>query len=52
MSTVDKLKRLSAMRDEARQGGGAKRLDQQHSRGKLSARERLDGYIARSKELA
>jgi len=42
VSTVDKLKRLSAMRDEARQGGGAKRLDQQHSRGKLSARERLD----------
>jgi len=42
VSTVDKLKRLSAMRDEARQGGGAKRLDQQHARGKLSARERLD----------
>jgi propionyl-CoA carboxylase beta chain len=42
VSTVDKLKRLSAMRDEAREGGGAKRLDQQHARGKLSARERVD----------
>ena len=42
MSTVDKLNRLAAMRDEAQQGGGAKRLGQQHARGKLSARERLD----------
>jgi propionyl-CoA carboxylase beta subunit len=42
VSTVDKLKRLNAMRDEARHGGGAKRLDQQHARGKLTARERLD----------
>jgi acetyl-CoA carboxylase carboxyltransferase component len=42
VSTVDKLKRLDAMRDEARQGGGARRLEQQHARGKLSARERLD----------
>ena len=42
MSTADKLQRLTAMREEARQGGGAKRLDQQHARGKLLARERLD----------
>jgi acetyl-CoA carboxylase carboxyltransferase component len=42
VSTADKLQRLATMRDDARQGGGAKRLDQQHSRGKLSARERLD----------
>ncbi|MGH2446857.1 MAG: acyl-CoA carboxylase subunit beta [Candidatus Limnocylindria bacterium] len=42
MSTADKLERLAAMREEARLGGGAKRLEQQHARGKLSARERLD----------
>ena len=32
----------ATMREDARLGGGAKRLDQQHARGKLSARERLD----------
>ena len=42
MSTADKLNRLHAMREEALQGGGARRVEQQHARGKLSARERLD----------
>jgi acetyl-CoA carboxylase carboxyltransferase component len=42
VSTADKLDRLLSMREEARQGGGTKRLEQQHARGKLSARERLD----------
>ena len=42
MSTADKLERLQRMREEALLGGGAKRLDQQHARGKLSARERLE----------
>jgi propionyl-CoA carboxylase beta chain len=42
VSTADKLQRLRELREEARQGGGAKRLEQQHARGKLSARERLD----------
>jgi acetyl-CoA carboxylase carboxyltransferase component len=42
VSTADKLERLRTLRDEARQGGGARRLEQQHARGKLSARERLD----------
>ena len=42
MSTADKLDRLRTMRDEAQQGGGPKRVEQQHARGKLSARERLD----------
>jgi acetyl-CoA carboxylase carboxyltransferase component len=42
VSTADKLERLQRMREEATQGGGAKRLEQQHARGKLSARERLD----------
>ena len=42
MSTADKLERLQRMRTEAMQGGGAGRVEQQHARGKLSARERLD----------
>ena len=33
---------LRAMRAEARLGGGQDRIDQQHARGKLTARERLD----------
>jgi propionyl-CoA carboxylase beta chain len=42
VSTADKLDRLRTMREEARQGGGAKRVEGQHARGKLSARERLE----------
>ncbi len=42
MSTADKLERLAGMRGDARLGGGEKRLEQQHARGKLTARERLD----------
>ncbi|EFL89109.1 acyl-CoA carboxylase subunit beta [Ahrensia sp. R2A130] len=33
---------LEARREEARLGGGQKRIDSQHSKGKLTARERLD----------
>ncbi|MBL4639857.1 MAG: methylmalonyl-CoA carboxyltransferase, partial [Kordiimonadaceae bacterium] len=36
------LGRLEAKRDEARAGGGQKRIEAQHKRGKLTARERLD----------
>jgi propionyl-CoA carboxylase beta chain len=42
MSTADKLDRLRALRQEALLGGGEKRIAQQHERGKLTARERLD----------
>jgi acetyl-CoA carboxylase carboxyltransferase component len=42
VSTADKLERLRSMRVDARLGGGEKRLAQQHARGKLSARERID----------
>ena len=42
MSTADKLDRLRTLREEARQGGGPRRVEQQHARGKLSARERLE----------
>ncbi|HET6380233.1 MAG TPA: acyl-CoA carboxylase subunit beta [candidate division Zixibacteria bacterium] len=42
MSTAEKLERLRRMREDARQGGGEQRIAQQHERGKLTARERLD----------
>ena len=36
------LDQLQIRRDEARLGGGAKRIDAQHNKGKLTARERLE----------
>ena len=42
MTMRDKLELLEKRRGEAEQGGGKKRLEAQHEKGKLSARERLD----------
>jgi propionyl-CoA carboxylase beta subunit len=42
MTNADKLERLKAMRLEAQLGGGQDRIDAQHGRGRLTARERLD----------
>jgi propionyl-CoA carboxylase beta chain len=42
MSMREKLERLEELRRQAELGGGAKRIEQQHERGKLTARERLD----------
>ena len=36
------LKQLETMRETARQGGGARRIEAQHAKGKLTARERVD----------
>jgi acetyl-CoA carboxylase carboxyltransferase component len=41
-TTAEKLARLEALRRQARLGGGERRIEQQHRRGKLTARERLD----------
>ncbi|MDY0885854.1 acyl-CoA carboxylase subunit beta [Dongia soli] len=38
----DILKRLEDMRDAARAGGGQKRVDAQHAKGRLTARERIE----------
>jgi propionyl-CoA carboxylase beta chain len=38
----DKLQKLEELRLAAEKGGGEKRIEQQHGRGKLTARERLD----------
>ena len=36
------LEQLEAKRQTARAGGGQKRIDAQHAKGKLTARERID----------
>ena len=38
----DPMKRLDELRDRSQHGGGEKRIAQQHERGKLTARERID----------
>ena len=42
MSIHDKLSRLEELRRAATEGVGSERVQTQHDRGKLSARERLD----------
>ncbi len=41
MSNEERLNQLLRLRESARAGGGQPRIDAQHSRGKLTARERL-----------
>jgi propionyl-CoA carboxylase beta chain len=41
-SNEQRIERLLALRAESLLGGGAERIEQQHGRGKLTARERLD----------
>src|SRR5437867_10789362 len=41
-STQEKVTELHRLKDEAMLGGGVKRIDTQHKKGKLTARERLD----------
>lgn len=42
MSIDDKLAQLELLRTQARLGGGQKRIDDQHAKGKLTARERIE----------
>ena len=42
MSIDPKILELRQRREDARLGGGQKRIDQQHAKGKLTARERVD----------
>src|ERR1700736_3990161 len=41
-TTREKIEHLQALREQAREGGGEKRVRAQHAKGKLTARERLD----------
>jgi acetyl-CoA carboxylase carboxyltransferase component len=42
MSVDSKIEKLSQMREQARMGGGQERIDKQHAKGKMTARERLE----------
>ncbi|MCF8387603.1 MAG: acyl-CoA carboxylase subunit beta [Bacteroidales bacterium] len=42
MAIEDKIQRLLNKREEAKIGGGLKRIESQHAKGKLTARERLE----------
>jgi acetyl-CoA carboxylase carboxyltransferase component len=42
MAIEDKIKKLMEMREQARLGGGEKRIDSQHNKGKFTARERIE----------
>ena len=42
MDIEDKIKELESRNLEAEMGGGQKRIDQQHNKGKMTARERID----------
>ncbi|MGZ6364264.1 MAG: acyl-CoA carboxylase subunit beta, partial [Ktedonobacterales bacterium] len=41
-TTREKIEELRRLREEASKGGGQKRIEAQHKKGKLTARERLD----------
>ncbi len=47
MSLEKKLREIEEKRAEARLGGGQKRIDAQHAKGKLTARERLELLLDR-----
>ena len=40
--SIDPFKKLESMRAESRLGGGEKRIEAQHNKNKLTARERVD----------
>ncbi|MBI9052860.1 MAG: acyl-CoA carboxylase subunit beta [Bacteroidales bacterium] len=42
MSKQDKIKQLIDLRAEAKLGGGEKRIESQHAKGKMTARERIE----------
>jgi propionyl-CoA carboxylase beta chain len=41
-SVDEKIKRLHELNEQAKLGGGQKRIEEQHNKGKLTARERID----------
>ena len=42
MNKHEKINRLITLREQAKLGGGKKRIEAQHSRGKMTARERIE----------
>lgn len=47
MASGKKIDRLKKLREESKQGGGKKRIEKQHEKGKLTARERLSLLLDR-----
>ena len=45
MQDIDIIQRLEEKRTAARLGGGQDRIDRQHGKGKLTARERIDLFL-------
>jgi propionyl-CoA carboxylase beta chain len=45
MSTLEQIEKLKQLREEALLGGGKDRIDEQHDKGKLTARERIDQFL-------
>ena len=43
--TNERLAELRKLRERGREGGGEKRVEQQHAKGKLTARERVDLFL-------
>jgi len=45
MSTDPKIEKLRQMREQARQSGGPERIERQHAKGKMTARERIEWLL-------
>jgi len=45
MSTSDQIDKLKSMREQALLGGGEKRIEAQHEKGKLTAHERVEQFL-------
>jgi len=45
MSTSEQIEKLRSLREKALEGGGQKRIDAQHEKGKLTARERIEQFL-------
>ena len=45
-TTQEKIAHLRELREQARLGGGERRVEAQHEKGKLTARERIDLLLA------
>ncbi len=45
MANQDKINKLIDLRAEAKLGGGQKRIESQHAKGKLTARERIENLL-------
>ncbi len=45
MTMEDSIEELRELREEATKGGGEERIEKQHERGKMTARERIDYFL-------